>query len=171
MGLIGPIGDECLYNCLNRNRIESELDRLFKEIHYGTITFSPLAYGLLTGKYANGIPEDSRLSIKGGSMETANAGVLNGRFGKLEYVNDICKKLKVIGDRLGCSLAQLCLAWVLKNDNVNVMLIGASKVSQLEENIKCLEVLPKLTDEVMNEIETILNNKPSPVPDCRTWNN
>lgn len=135
-----------------------------------SITFSPLAYGLLTGKYANGIPEDSRLSLKG-SMEEANKGVINGRFGKMEYINDVCKKLKVVSDRLGCTLPQLCLAWCLKNNNVSVMLLGASKMTQLEENIKCLEILPKLTDEVMEELEKILNNKPVPAPDCRTWNN
>lgn len=135
-----------------------------------SITFSPLAYGLLTGKYANGIPEDSRLSLKG-SMEEANKGVINGRFGKMEYINDVCKKLKVVSDRLGCTLPQLCLAWCLKNNNVSVMLLGASKMTQLEENIKCLEILPKLTDEVMEELEKILNNKPAPAPDCRTWNN
>lgn len=135
-----------------------------------SITFSPLAYGLLTGKYSNGIPEDSRLSLKG-SMEEANKGVINGRFGKMEYINDVCKKLKVVSDRLGCTLPQLCLAWCLKNNNVSVMLLGASKMTQLEENIKCLEILPKLTDEVMEELEKILNNKPAPAPDCRTWNN
>lgn len=135
-----------------------------------SITFSPLAYGLLTGKYANGIPEDSRLSLKG-SMEEANKSVINGRFGKMEYINDVCKKLKVVSDRLGCTLPQLCLAWCLKNNNVSVMLLGASKMTQLEENIKCLEILPKLTDEVMEELEKILNNKPAPAPDCRTWNN
>lgn len=135
-----------------------------------SITFSPLAYGLLTGKYANGIPEDSRLSLKG-SMEEANKGVINGRFGKMEYINDVCKKLKVVSDRLGCTLPQLCLAWCLKNNNVSVMLLGASKMTQLEENIKCLEILPKLTDKVMEELEKILNNKPAPAPDCRTWNN
>lgn len=135
-----------------------------------SITFSPLAYGLLTGKYSNGIPEDSRLSLKG-SMEEANKGVINGRFGKMEYINDVCKKLKVVSDRLGCTLPQLCLAWCLKNNNVSVMLLGASKMTQLEENIKCLEILPKLTDKVMEELEKILNNKPAPAPDCRTWNN
>lgn len=135
----------------------------------GSMVFSPLAFGLLTGKYANGIPEDSRLNSA--AMKGTIEGVLIDNNAKLDEVNDICKKLKVVSDRLGCTLPQLSLAWVLKNDNVSVMLLGASKLPQLEENLKCLEILPKLTDEVMEEIEKILNNKPAPAPDCRTWNN
>lgn len=105
-------------------------------------------------------------------MDFLKSSILGGtRFGKFEEAIEKVKKLKTISDKMGCTQAQLALAWVLKNENVSVMLIGASKIEQLEENVKSLEVLPKLTVEVMEEIEKILNNKPAPVPDCRTWNN
>jgi len=116
----------------------------------GTTIWSPLNSGVLTGKYSKGIPEDSRLAHKSyQEMLKKN----------LAHVPKVIE-LEVIANRLGCPMSQLAIAWCLKNKNVSTVLLGASKSEQLKENLGALEVLPKLTPEVMEEIEKILANKP-----------
>lgn len=147
-GLYKPTMEQPEYNLLARNRVESEYARLYREYGLGTTTWSPLASGLLTGKYQNGIPEDSRGALKGyewlGSRLTDPA--------KLATVD----RLAPIAKDLGCSLAQLSIAWCLKNPDVSTVILGASRPSQLTENLKALDVVPKLDADVMKRIEAAL---------------
>ncbi|MCS6906559.1 MAG: aldo/keto reductase [Anaerolineales bacterium] len=160
--LIPPVVEQPEYNMFARQRIESEYVHLYRTIGLGTTTWSPLASGLLTGKYNEGIPEGSRLSLPGYEW-------LRQRFQGEAFERKVAavKRLAVIAQELGCTLAQLALAWCLKNPNVSTVITGASKPEQVRENMAALEVVPKLTAEVMERIETILENKPSPEKDWR----
>ncbi len=143
-----PVMEQPEYNMVHRRVFEEEYARLFRDYGYGSTTWSPLASGLLTGKYNDGIPEDSRGAIKGYEW-------LQDRLTDQDLINKVKKLGDVAGD-LGASTAQLAIAWLLKNPNVSTVILGASRVSQLKENLKALEVVPKLTDEVMAAIEEIL---------------
>lgn len=151
--LIGPTMEQPQYNMFERTKLEKDYLLLFKDFGLGTTIWSPLASGLLSGKYNNGIPKDNRLHIEG--MEWLKERAL-GEESKL----DKTKKLAKLADELGTSLAKLSIAWTIKNPHVSTAILGASKKEQLEENLKALDVLPLLTLEVMEQIETILNNKP-----------
>jgi voltage-dependent potassium channel beta subunit len=155
--LIAPIAEQPQYNAFHRERFEAEYKPLYEQFQYGTTIWSPLASGLLTGKYSNGIPEQSRFAtnpeffnntIKQLQTEEGKA--------KLEKV----KKLQAVAEKIGASTAQLALAWCAKNPNVSTVILGASKPEQVHDNCKALQLLPKLTPEVMEEIEGILQNKP-----------
>lgn len=150
--LIGPTVEQPQYNMFERFKMEQDYLPVFKNAGMGTTIWSPLAAGFLTGKYNNGIPADSRLAIEGFDW-------LKDRWiqdAKLEKV----KKLGVLADTLGVSLAALSIAWTIKNPHVTTAILGATKKEQLTENLKALDVLPLLTDEVMTKIEDILQNKP-----------
>lgn len=142
-----PIVEQPEYNLFHRNKVEKEFARLYGEIGTGLTTWSPLASGLLTGKYANGIPSDSRGSLK----------VMAWMQDRLtdETRNEAVAKLGKIAADLDCTTAQLAIAWCAKNPYVSTVITGASRVSQLRENMKALEVLPKLTPEVMIAIAQI----------------
>ncbi|MBL8046604.1 MAG: aldo/keto reductase [Anaerolineales bacterium] len=140
-----PQMEQPLYNLLARDRVEKEHARLYKEIGLGLTTFSPLASGLLSGKYNAGIPEDSRANVKG--YEFIKERVTN------QAHLDKVRRLEPIAKDLGCTLAQMALAWCLKNPNVSTVITGASKASQVAENMKALAVVPQLTPEVMAKIE------------------
>ena len=146
-----PVMEQSRYNMLSREKFEMEYARLFKDYRYGSTTFSPLAAGLLTGKYNNGIPEDCRATLPNYSffknMVTNESN--------LEKVRQLGK----IADDLDVPLAQMALAWILKNPNVSTVITGASKLEQLEQNLKSLEVVPKMTDDVMTKIESIIEVK------------
>lgn len=146
-----PQMEQPQYHMLHRERVEKEYGRLYKEIGLGLTTWSPLASGLLAGKYNDGIPADSRAALKG--YEWLKAEITPERIEKV-------RQLQPVAADLGCSLAQMALAWCLKNPNVSAVITGASRVSQVHENLKALEVAPKLTPEVMERIEGILGNKP-----------
>jgi voltage-dependent potassium channel beta subunit len=148
-----PVMEQPQYHMLHRERVEKEYARLYQEIGLGATTYSPLAKGLLTGKYDTGIPPESRAALKG--YEFMKSEVTNPA--RLEIV----KNLKPVADSLGCTRAQLAIAWCLLNPNVSTVITGASKVSQLQDNLKALEVLPKLTPDVVERIEEILQNKPN----------
>jgi aryl-alcohol dehydrogenase-like predicted oxidoreductase len=150
------------YNMFARERFEKEYERLYSEFGLGTTIFSPLASGLLTGKYNNGLPEGTRATLPGYEW-------LREAFEKPETAQKIekVKQLVPIAQEFDCSLAQLGLAWCLKNPNVSTVITGASKVSQVTENMKALDVLPKLTADVMDRIEQILQNKPELAGDFR----
>jgi voltage-dependent potassium channel beta subunit len=148
-GLTPPSMEQPQYNMFTRDRFEREYAPLYRDLGYGTTIFSPLASGLLTGKYNNGIPEDSRAALQG--YEWLQRGITPERIEKV-------KKLKVVADELDCSLAQLGLAWCLANPNVSTVITGASRASQVTENMKALEVADKLTDEVLQSIEGILGD-------------
>jgi aryl-alcohol dehydrogenase-like predicted oxidoreductase len=151
-GLRKPQMEQSQYNMLWRERVEKEYLRLYKEIGLGLTIWNPLASGLLTGKYNNGIPPESRLALPGFDW-------LKDRAYKTEKIEKI-KKLQPIAGGLGCTMAQLALAWCLKNPGVSTVITGASRVEQVVENIKALRIVPLLTGEIMSQIEAVLENKP-----------
>jgi len=144
-----PSMEQPQYNLLHRQRFEKEYAILYKELGYGTTIWSPLASGLLTGKYNQGsVPEGSRAQLEG-------YGWLKDRLldpAKLE----VTRRLAELAEGLGVSLAQMSLAWVLRNPNVSTVITGASRVEQVKENMKAVDVVPLLTDEVMARIEAAL---------------
>jgi voltage-dependent potassium channel beta subunit len=150
-GLTPPTMEQPQYNMFERERFEREYAPLYRDLGYGTTIFSPLASGLLTGKYNQGIPADSRAALEG--YEWLKRGITPD---KIETV----KALAPIADELGCTVAQLALAWCLKNPNVSTVITGASRPQQVTENMKTLDVLPRLSAEVMDNIESVLDNKP-----------
>lgn len=160
--LIPPQMEQPQYHMFYREHVEHELVRLYSEIGLGTTIWSPLASGLLSGKYNNGIPQGTRATLEGYEW-------LRERFESDEAKRNIekVKQLAVIANELGCSTAQLALAWCLKNPNVSSVITGASKAQQVTENMKALDVAPKLTNDVMERIEAILANKPAPISDYR----
>jgi voltage-dependent potassium channel beta subunit len=150
--LIAPTVEQPQYNMFERFKMEQDYLPVFKNVGLGTTIWSPLAAGFLTGKYNNGIPEGSRLAIEGFDW-------LKDRWiqdAKLEKV----KKLSVLANEMGVSLAALAIAWTIKNPNVTTAILGATKKEQLVENLKALDALPLLTNEVIAKIEEILQNKP-----------
>jgi voltage-dependent potassium channel beta subunit len=160
--LIPPIMEQPEYNMFNRKRVEREYARLYQEIGLGTTVWSPLDSGILTGKYNQGIPKDSRLDLEG--FDWLREGY-ESQQGKEKIIK--VGQLIPIAEDLGCTMAQLALAWCLVNPNVSTVITGASKATQVEENMASLEVVPKLTDEVLDRIEEILDNKPKPESDFR----
>lgn len=174
LGLHAPKFEQPQYNMLHRTRFEVEYQPLYVQFGMGTTIWSPLASGLLSGKYSQrAIPEGSRLSFGKVGMNAE----LRRQFESGEGLNGldikdpdealrIVDSVKPVAARLGCSLAQLALAWTLKNPNVSTTICGASRVEQMEQNLKAIEVVPKLTPEVMDEIEKLLKNAPA---GCRNW--
>ena len=150
--LIGPTMEQPEYNLFQRHKVEVEFAQLYKTVGLGTTIWSPLAAGLLTGKYNNGIPEGSRLAIEGFEW-------LKDKQYSEAKVEKI-KKLLPLTEQLQCSLAALSIAWCIKNPNVSTAILGATKKEQLIENLKALEVLPQLTDAVMQQIEEVVQTKP-----------
>jgi voltage-dependent potassium channel beta subunit len=160
--LIPPQMEQPQYNMFHRERVEREYIRLYKETGLGTTIWSPLASGLLTGKYNEGIPEGTRASL-------GDYDWLRERFEGEQAKKDIVKvnKLIPITQKLNCTLAQLALAWCLKNPNVSTVITGASKPEQVQENMKAMDLVAALDEAVMEQIENILENKPKPLPDFR----
>ena len=150
--LIAPLMEQPQYNMFHRERFEVDYAPLYKNFGLGTTIWSPLASGLLSGKYNNGMPEDTRLNLKG--MDWIKDIWITD-----EYIAKV-GNLAALAAELGTTMPCLALAWCAKNPNVSTVILGASKVSQLTENLKALEVLPLLTPDVMEHIETILGNKP-----------
>ena len=143
-----PVMEQPQYNLLHRDRVEKEYARLYADIGLGATIWSPLASGLLTGKYNDGIPPGSRGTLKGYEW-------LAERLSNQAQIA-VVKRLAPIAADLGCTLAQLSLAWCLKNPRVSTVITGASRPAQVTENIKALDVAPKLTPEVMARIEAAL---------------
>ena len=162
--LIPPQMEQPEYNMFNRERVEKEYARLYTEIGLGTTIFSPLASGLLTGKYNKGIPEGTRATLKGYEWLRKDLESDTTRH-NIEKV----KQMTPIADELGCSTAQLALAWCLKNQNISSVITGASRPEHVAENMQSLDIVEKLTDEVMERIEKILDNRPEPESDPREW--
>ena len=150
--LIGPVVEQPQYNLLHRQKFEVEYAQLYKTVGLGTTIWSPLASGLLTGKYNNGVPADSRL-------KRDELGWLSERL--LQESN--LKKVVQLGElakEIGTTRPLLSIAWCLKNPNVSAVILGATKEQQLIENLKGLETELLLTDEIMNRIEAIVDNAP-----------
>ena len=159
--LIAPIAEQPQYNTFHRDRFEVEYAPLFKQFQYGTTTWSPLDSGLLTGKYNNGIPEDSRFATNKAFYDSTIKSLKEPEGqAKIEKV----KKLTTVAEKLGGTVAQLALAWTAKNENVSTVILGATKVNQIVDNCAALKILPKLTPDIMEEIEGILENKPKQPP-------
>lgn len=150
--LIGPTMEQPQYNMLHRDRFEKEYAPLYSSIGLGTTVWSPLASGILTGKYNDGLPEDSRLALK-------NMQWLRDELARKGRANMTAKvrSLASLASDLGTSPACFALAWCLKNPNVSTLILGASRPEQLRENVGALEVLPKITPEVLAQVESILN--------------
>lgn len=140
-----PVTEQPEYNLFERKRIEVEYARLFNDYGYGTTIFSPLASGMLTGKYLNGIPDNSRAALKGNDWLRESV-TDKDRLAKVQA-------LQSIAEELGYTLSQLSIAWCLKNPNVSTVITGASRVEQLHENLKATEITPKLTLDVMKRID------------------
>jgi voltage-dependent potassium channel beta subunit len=151
--LTAPTMEQPQYNMFHRARFESEYAILYARYGMGTTIWSPLASGLLTGKYIDHPPTGTRLGMPG--LEWLKEQKMND-----EVAFEKVKNLKGIADDIGVSLAKLSLAWCLKNPNVSTVILGASKVEQLKENLTAIDVVPMLTDEIMNRIEGVLQNKP-----------
>ncbi|MDQ8203866.1 aldo/keto reductase [Pelagicoccus sp. SDUM812003] len=150
--LTPPTMEQPEYNMLKRQRFEVEYERLYSQIGLGTTTFSPLAAGLLTGKYNDGIPEGSRLAHTQFDWMAEKLARLQAQGGI-----EILTSLATIADKLGATLPQLAIAWVLKNPNVSSVILGASKPEQLEQNLKALDILDTLNEEIMDEIEIAIS--------------
>jgi len=148
------------YNMLTRKKVEKEYEHLYEEIGLGLTIFSPLKMGILTGKYTDGIPSDSRLST---SKDTWIKSLKENFGGDSDALKDdilTVAKLKPVAEKLGASQTHLAMAWVLKNKNVSSAITGASRPEQIYDSVKSLAVVEKLTPEIMEEIEGILGNKP-----------
>jgi len=151
-GLIAPTMEQPQYNMFERFKMEQDYLPVFQNVGLGTTIWSPLAAGFLTGKYLEGIPEGSRLAIKGFDW-------LKERWLQEEKIKKL-RKLVTLAEKIGVSMASLAIAWTIKNPNVSTAILGATKKEQLYDNLKALDTAGKLDAEVMEEIEKILQNKP-----------
>jgi len=150
--LIGPVVEQPEYNMFCREKIEVEFSQLYKTVGLGTTIWSPLASGVLTGKYNTAFPENTRLGMDGLDWLKDK----NVTEEKIEKV----KQLASFAKELGVSLPVLSIAWCLKNPNVSTVILGASKAEQLKENFNALDFQHQLTSEMMTKIENILQNTP-----------
>jgi len=159
-GLTPPSMEQPQYNMFHRSKLEKEYLGLFDSEGMGTTIWSPLASGILTGKYNNGIPTGSRMSLP-------DYKFLRDNLESKEGANNIKKvaRLSKISDKLGISMAQLSIAWCLKNNNVSTVILGATNTKQLDENLSSIDHKELLDAEIMNEIDEILENKPTPEQD------
>ncbi|KAL9623887.1 MAG: hypothetical protein Q9160_001879 [Pyrenula sp. 1 TL-2023] len=161
LNLIGPVMEQPQYNLLARDKVERQFALLYEYYGLGLTIFSPLKTGILTGKYNDGIPEDSRIANSKDGFTSSQAK----SYGDEQWQKEIAlvRKLKPIADKLGTDQATLAMAWVIKNPRVSSAITGASKVEQVTKSLKALEVAPKLTDDIMKEIDDTLENKPAPL--------
>jgi voltage-dependent potassium channel beta subunit len=150
--LIGPVVEQPQYNLFERKKMEEEFLMVFKTVGMGTTIWSPLASGLLSGKYNNGIPEGSRFALKGFDW-------LKDRWMVADRIEKV-KKLASLAQELNISTAALSIAWCIKNPNTTTAILGATNKEQLKENLKALDALPLLTEDVINKIEGIVQTKP-----------
>jgi len=160
LGLVPPVVEQPQYNMLHRERVEVEYAPLYADSPgLGTTIWSPLASGVLTGKYNQGIPEGSRLALSQYSW-LRDALMKGERHGAWDTVLAKLQALGAIAADIGCTQAQLAIAWCLKNPNVSTVILGASRVEQLEENLAALDVVDKLGGEVMARIDEVMRNAP-----------
>lgn len=158
-----PLMEQPQYNMFKRDKVEGEYARLYDDIGLGTTIWSPLASGLLTGKYNDGIPENSRLAMD--NYDWLREKLLETESGKQKLRK--VKKLAEVADNAEISMPEMALAWCLKNPNVSTVITGASKPEQVRQNMKAIDKVGQLNDEVMEKIEAILDNKPEDETDFR----
>uniref|UniRef100_A0A8C6YP84 Potassium voltage-gated channel subfamily A regulatory beta subunit 1 n=1 Tax=Nothoprocta perdicaria TaxID=30464 RepID=A0A8C6YP84_NOTPE len=164
--MIPPVCEQAEYHLFQREKVEVQLPELYHKIGVGAMTWSPLACGIISGKYGNGVPESSRAALKCYQWLKEKIVSEEGRKqqGKL-------KDLSPIAERLGCTLPQLAVAWCLRNEGVSSVLLGSSNPEQLIENLGAIQaspVLPKMTSHIVNEMDNILGNKPYGKKDYRS---
>lgn len=152
LGMEGPAMEQPQYNLFERHKMEVDYKTIFKNIGMGTTIWSPLASGLLTGKYNDGIPENSRLGMEGFEW-------LKDRTLSEERIESV-RQLDAVAKQLNTTLATLSIAWCISNPDVTTAILGATKEDQLKQNLKALEVYPKLTQEVKDKIDGIMKTKP-----------
>ena len=152
-GLIAPVIEQPQYNMFERNKVELDYLPVYQNVGLGTTIWSPLAAGFLTGKYLDGYPEGSRLGLQGFEW-------LKDRWMQADKLAKL-KDLSRVAQDLGISLAVLAIAWTISNPHVTTAILGATRASQVEENLTALDALPLLTPEVLQRIDDILANKPS----------
>ena len=163
-----PIVEQCQYSMLVRERFESEYRRLFSEYRYGTTIWSPLAGGILAGKYNDGnIPEGSRYDNHKAMLDPAwqkyfGEGKKEGTLKKLNGLADLAKEL-------GFTQAQLALAWAIASGDVSTCILGFTRISQVEENLKALDLYYKWTPEIEKKARAVLGNDPEAILDFRKW--
>lgn len=150
--LIGPVMEQPQYNLFEREKIENEFLEVYKNVGLGTTIWSPLAAGMLSGKYNDGVPKGSRFALDGFNW-------LKERWVVDDKVKKV-RKLSELAAKLGVSTASLSIAWCIKNPHVTTAILGATKKSQLLDNLKSLEVVSMLTTEVLEKIENIMKTKP-----------
>ncbi len=150
--LIGPTMEQPQYNLFERDKVEKEFLEIYKNVGLGTTIWSPLASGLLSGKYNDGIPKNSRFALSGFDW-LKDKWVMEDKIKKVKKLSDLAAKLKI-------TTAALSIAWCIKNPNVSTAILGATKKQQLTDNLKSLDALPLLTPEVLEKIETIMKTKP-----------
>uniref|UniRef100_A0A4W4EUL3 Voltage-gated potassium channel subunit beta-1 n=1 Tax=Electrophorus electricus TaxID=8005 RepID=A0A4W4EUL3_ELEEL len=161
--LIPPICEQAEYHMFQREKVEVQLPELYHKIGVGAMTWSPLACGIISGKYDCGVPPCSRASLKGYQWLKDKILSEEGRSQQAKL-----KELQAIAERLGCTLPQLAIAWCLRNEGVSSVLLGASNTDQLLENIGAIQVLPKLSSSIVHEVDSILGNKPYTKKDYRS---
>lgn len=158
-----PLMDQPQYNMFTRQKVEEEFAPLYDDIGLGTTIWSPLASGLLTGKYNDGIPDDSRLSLE--SYDWLREKLIESDEGKIKLQK--VQQLSKLADDTGIPMARFSLAWCLKNENVSTVITGASKPEQVSQNMKAIDAVDQLTPDVMEQVENILNNKPDGIINYR----
>lgn len=170
LGLPYPVTEQPQYNMLWRERVEVELGPLYDQFGLGTTVWSPLAGGLLSGKYNTAAPPEGSRYIDP-SFPPFLRAKYDALFGETtkEKTCKMLQSLAAVATDLSCSQSQLCLAWTIANKDVSTAIFGATKPEQARENLGALDVLPKLTPEVLGKIEEILGNKPTPPLNWRTW--
>uniref|UniRef100_A0A3B5LI16 NADP-dependent oxidoreductase domain-containing protein n=1 Tax=Xiphophorus couchianus TaxID=32473 RepID=A0A3B5LI16_9TELE len=153
--LIPPVCEQAEYHYFQRDKVEVQLPELYHKIGVGAMTWSPLACGLITGKYSDGVPECSRAAMKGYQWLKER---VNSEEGRRQLAK--IKELHLLADRLGCTAAQLAIAWCLRSEGVSSVLLGVSNTDQLLENLGALQILSQMTSQTVTEIDALLGNKP-----------
>ncbi|XP_069474531.1 voltage-gated potassium channel subunit beta-1 isoform X1 [Ambystoma mexicanum] len=161
--MVPPVCEQAEYHLFQREKVEIQLPELYHKIGVGAMTWSPLACGIISGKYENGVPESARASLKCYQWLKDKIVSEEGRQQQSKL-----KDLSPIAVRLGCTLPQLAVAWCLRNEGVSSVLLGSSNPEQLIENLGAIQVLPKMTSHIVSEIDSILGNKPHSKRDYRS---
>ncbi|KAJ7472751.1 NADP-dependent oxidoreductase domain-containing protein [Mycena latifolia] len=157
LNFIAPVAEQCQHNMFERERPEKEYAPLYKKHGLGVMAFSPLYFGLLTGKYNDGIPANSRFAVESSLKEVADE--LQAAEGR-EKIRKVKELTRIAEGMAGSTATAVALAWVAKDPNTSTVILGVSSAAQLLQNLKALEVLPKLTDDIMEQVDKILGNKP-----------
>uniref|UniRef100_A0A8B9H887 Potassium voltage-gated channel, shaker-related subfamily, beta member 1 b n=1 Tax=Astyanax mexicanus TaxID=7994 RepID=A0A8B9H887_ASTMX len=153
--LIPPVCEQAEYHFFQRDKVEVQMPELYHKIGVGVVSWSPLACGIITGKYENGVPESSRAAMKSYQWLKDKIVSEDGRKQQAKL-----KELRHIAEKLSCTLPQLAVAWCLRNEGVSSVLLGTSNPAQLRENLGAIQVLPKITPHIATEIDKLLGNKP-----------